>query len=203
MAPVTRRLSITVIALVMVAFAAGITLESSALAGGSLPITKVKTPSKTIRYGMLAPNMEPTIHCGPSDAPTDGCLGAQRDTMVIRAPLQTVKRFDIVSSKITHRMAGSCGPRASFIQRVIALPGETWSERNGYVYIDGKKLSEPYLGPLFRDYLSYKPRTLRADEYFLMGDNRAESCDSRRFGPLHFADMPARVVRIERPTFPR
>jgi signal peptidase I len=178
---------------------------ATAIAGESPPVTTVKTPTKEIRstrYGDTT--MEPTIHCG---APSQGCLGARPDTIVIREPIQTVKRFDIVA--FTHwisRVDEVCGsPVGGFfpVQRVIGLPGETWSERHGYVYINGKKLNEPYIGPLFRDHSSYRPRTIPAGEYVLMGDNRAHSCDSRRFGSVPFSALFGRVVRIARPTFKR
>src|SRR5262249_22822447 len=82
---------------------------------------------------------------------------------------------------------------------VSVLPGDTWSERNGYVFINGTKLNEPCINPLFRDHLSYRPRTIPAGDYLMMGDNRAGACDSRRFGVVPFADLVSRVVQIKRP----
>ena len=59
-----------------------------------------------------------------------------------------------------------------------------WRELNGYVYIDGKKLDEPYIKKDRRDFQSYPARKIPADSYFVMGDNRQSSCDSRRWGTV-------------------
>jgi len=72
----------------------------------------------------------------------------------------------------------------SFIKRVVALPGEMVEIRQGRVYVNGKRLEEPYVPPQFADSNSYSPLRVPADEYFVMGDHRSSSNDSRVFGPV-------------------
>lgn len=75
--------------------------------------------------------------------------------------------------------------RQNFVKRVIAVPGETIWIEDGVVYIDGRTLQESYLDPA-RNHIprTLAPRTLAEDEYFVMGDNRDASNDSRQVGPI-------------------
>lgn len=81
------------------------------------------------------------------------------------------------------------GGACDFIKRIIGVPGETVSIRSGKVYINGQQLPEQYLPPEFVTrgdvFLSEGEQvTLAEDEYFMMGDNRPGSSDSRSFGPV-------------------
>ena len=72
----------------------------------------------------------------------------------------------------------------SFIKRVVALPGETVELRGGRLYVSGRELMEPYVPANYLDGASYPPLTIPADSFFVMGDHRDSSNDSRVFGPV-------------------
>jgi signal peptidase I len=87
-----------------------------------------------------------------------------------------------------------------FVKRIIGVPGDRWAEKDGYVYIDGKRLDEPYVKPAERDHKSYRlsdilPGTTRIPKgrYLMMGDNRNESCDSRVWGLVRRGDIIGEV----------
>ena len=87
--------------------------------------------------------------------------------------------------------------RQSFVKRLIGLPGETIEIIEGVVHIDGEPLAEPYLDPARCRFRRQMPaRTLGEDEYFVLGDNRDSSNDSRRIGPLPRSMLVGRVHRV-------
>jgi signal peptidase I len=72
----------------------------------------------------------------------------------------------------------------SYIKRVIALPGDLLRIDHGRVYVNGKRLPEPYVPARYSDDRSQPEMVLPPHRYFLMGDHRSISSDSRDFGPV-------------------
>ena len=104
--------------------------------------------------------------------------------------LHAVHRGDIV---VFARPPLEHADYADLVKRVIGLPGDTVSSVDGRVYIDGKPLAEPWLptpepvtspSPVAQGFSLNHPYTVPAGEYFVMGDNRTNSEDSRYFGPI-------------------
>ncbi|GFN33886.1 signal peptidase I [Paenibacillus xylaniclasticus] len=82
----------------------------------------------------------------------------------------------------------------NLVKRVIALPGETVEFRDGFVYVNGNKLDEPYVkGQSFPNGL-VTPYTVPSNHVFVMGDNRERSEDSRAFGAVPYSDIEGRVL---------
>ena len=104
----------------------------------------------------------------------------------------------------THPPRDHCpGPaRTDLVKRVIALPGQTIYSAGGVLYVDGRRLREPYLpsddplGPPIPGASRHDPFRVPRGEFYVMGDNRAISCDSRYWGPIKGSTMVGRVVLV-------
>ena len=70
----------------------------------------------------------------------------------------------------------------SFIKRVLGVPGDRVEIRQGIVYVNGAKISEPYLKPEFQDHRSFQKAVVPPGQYFVLGDHRNSSNDSRSWG---------------------
>ena len=142
-------------------------------------------------YRIPSSSMEPTLHCA---RPRLGCEARTSDRVLanrfiyhFRAP----RRGEIVVFHTPPLAVRECGAGGTFVKRLIGLPGDVWSERNGYVYIDGKRLNESYIkadrrGTESMTLSDIPPRNtytrIPNNYYLMMGDNRSSSCDSRRWG---------------------
>jgi signal peptidase I len=91
---------------------------------------------------------------------------------------------------------------ADLVKRVIALPGQTIYSAGGILYVDGRRLREPYLpphdppGPAIPGATRQDPFHVPRGEFYVMGDNRAISCDSRFWGPVKGSTIIGRVVML-------
>lgn len=102
-----------------------------------------------------------------------------------------INRYDIVVLRKPDQ------PSKSIIKRVIGLPGEIIEIREGDVYINGSKLPEEYLKKernlMYRS-MNMKPLLIQKDHFFVIGDNRTVSQDSRVFGPVPENDIYGKTI---------
>jgi len=122
-----------------------------------------------------------------------------------------VREGDIVV--FSHPPLDQCGgpQEGDLVKRVIALPGQTIYSSGNSIYVNGRLLAEPYLphydplGPPIAS--SQHPYRVPPGEFYLLGDNRAISCDSRYWGPIKGSSIVGKVVLVwwhdDRPDFRR
>lgn len=131
------------------------------------------------RVHIYGQSMEPNYH--------DGQWGI---SVKCKLATDSIERTDIVIVSNEHTNG------EYWIKRVIGLPGETIEAKNDHVYINGKPLEEPYLDEFRGVTYDFEPITLEEDEYFVMGDNRIASSDSRSIGPIHKSDIVAKGIWV-------
>jgi signal peptidase I len=124
-----------------------------------------------------------------------------------------VREGDIVV--FSHPPSDHCGgpQEGDLVKRVIALPGQTIYSSGNSIYVNGRMLAEPYLphndplGPPIPDASSQHPYRVPPGEFYMLGDNRADSCDSRYWGPIKGSSIIGKVVLTwwhdDRPDFRR
>jgi signal peptidase I len=87
-------------------------------------------------------------------------------------------------------------PEKSYIKRVIGLPGDKLRIDHGQVWLNGHRLREPYVPETYEDSRSIAAMVVPDDSYFVMGDHRSISSDSREFGPVERSLIYGKAVFV-------
>ena len=157
-------------------------------------------------YQIPSSSMENGLNCAK---PGEGCRGESNDRVFalrLEYDFESPKRGQVVVFTAP-AAASKCGGEdggTTFVKRIIGLPGEIVREDDhGYIWIldagsaTWTKLDEPYIDPAYRkDDAEHFDKTWRVPkgEYFMLGDNRGGSCDSRTWGPVPRGNLIGPVV---------
>jgi signal peptidase I len=153
-------------------------------------------------YRIPSPSMEPTLHCA---RPEPDCEAKSSDRILANRFIyhfRDPRRGEIVVFHAPEAARREC-TGGIFVKRIVGLPGEVWSERDGYTYINRRRLAEEYIRPERRDRdsrtLSDLPpegtmKQIPDGMYLMEGDNRAHSCDSRVWGLVPRKNIIGKVV---------
>ena len=174
--------------------------------GGAIAIVLAIKAWVVNPYRIPTSSMEPTLHCArPSqdcEARTSDRVLANRFIYHFRNP----RRGEIVVFNTPKLALQACGSEGTFVKRLIGLPGDLWREQDGFAYINGKRLRQPFVKVQRRDTLTLTLRDIPPaghytgmipqGYYLMMGDNRKDSCDSRRFGLVPRASLIGPVFAI-------
>jgi len=135
-------------------------------------------------------SMEPTLHCAK---PGPWCEASFSDRVIanrLAYRFGSPHRGQIV---VFEAPEDACGIGGTFVKRLIGMPGDTVTERTGVVFVNGRRLSEPYVKASLRDSDSGTWK-VPAGHYFFMGDDRAHSCDSRSWGSVPRSSLVGPVI---------
>lgn len=141
-------------------------------------------------YYIPSASMEPTLH---------GCTGCNKDHVLVDKlsyKMHDIHRGDVVVFRRPKTWQVS---EKVLIKRVVGLPGDTLTARNGIVYVDGLALDEPYLDKECQSGTTnfpLAPLTVPDGQAWVMGDNRCDSSDSRRFGAIADSAVIGRAALI-------
>ncbi len=155
--------------------------------------------------GVAGRSMEPTFYGGKSAKIIESLLTGDRlfvpkyETWLRRAHiLGSYQRGDVVIFREKPDSPCRRGRRVFLVKRLIGLPGDEVRVESGKVFVNGAELDQSFLTDLGgslggRDY----PTTIVPEnEYFVLGDNRAHSCDSRFFGPVPFMSIAGKATAV-------
>ena len=139
-------------------------------------------------YRIPSSSMEPTLHCA---RPAPACEARFSDRVLANRFIYHFtdpQRGDVVVFETPPQARVKCGAGGTFVKRIIGLPGETVQIRlqqgAAFVYIDGRRLEEPYIEHDRRDIGPEESFRVPKGHFFVMGDNRSQSCDSRVWGSV-------------------
>jgi signal peptidase I len=148
-------------------------------------------------YRIPSSSMEATLHCA---RPAPGCESRYSDRVLANRFIYHFRdphRGDVVVFDTPPAAKAKCGAGGTFVKRIVGLPGETVQIRlrrgAAFVYIDGRRLEEPYIEHDRRDIGPEEKFRVPAHSYFVMGDNRSQSCDSRVWGSVPRENLIGKV----------
>jgi signal peptidase I len=144
-------------------------------------------------YRVPSASMEPTLHCAK---PAVDCQATFSDRIIackICYAIESPKRGQIVAFTSPPAAKVLCGEGGTYVKRLIGLPGETVREdRASHIWIDGHELAESYVSAEVRaSDLKFRGDSwhVPSGSYFMLGDSRGDSCDSRMWGSVPRASL--------------
>jgi signal peptidase I len=174
-----------------------VTIDWAVTIAGAIAIVLAVKAWVVNPYRIPSSSMEPTLHCA---RPTAGCEARFSDRVLANRFIyhfRDPKRGEIIVFKTPPAAKARCGAGGTFVKRLIGLPGETVEMRlergDAYVYINGRKLNEPYIKAGRRDAGPERVFKVPQGQYFMMGDNRSQSCDSRVWGSVPRQNLIGKV----------
>lgn len=135
-------------------------------------------------YRIPSSSMEPTFHCSQ---PGIGCESDRSDRVIANRFIfhfRDPNRGEIVVFDTPPQAEVQCGVGGVYVKRIIGLPGEQISQEGGVVFVNGERLEDPFIDLDRQGGRDFPPTEIPGDSYFMMGDNRQQSCDSRDWGTV-------------------
>ena len=135
-------------------------------------------------YRIPSSSMEPTFHCAQ---PGIGCESNRSDRVIanrIVFHFRDPERGEIVIFNTPPQAEVQCGVGGVYVKRIVGLPGEEISQEGGVVFINGERLADQLIEPHRLGGRDFPPFSISEDSYYMMGDNRQQSCDSRDWGEV-------------------
>jgi signal peptidase I len=147
-------------------------------------------------YRIPSSSMEPALHCAK---PGLWCLGSANDRVIAN---RLAYRFGgpergqivVFTAPAAAAKCGGMDGGKTFVKRLVGMPGDRVSERNGIVYVNGRRLAEPYVDPALRDTQTASWPRVPPGHYFFLGDDRVHSCDSRTWGTVPRSSLIGPIV---------
>jgi len=145
-------------------------------------------------YSTPSASMEPTLKCAK---PATGCTASESDRVaVIKYVGFAPGRGDLIAFHTPPLATARCGTGGTFVKRIIGVPGDRVGEALGKVFVNGARIEDTYVPAAERDSRSFPAVAVTSGNYFVLGDNRSSSCDSRAWGLVPRDAIVGKVVGI-------